>query len=84
MEIDDNGYEPSVKKEIDRHDSRSYWPTSIKETIRWFPFISTMENNENILEPNKALIPLLLKVFAMFQLRIFYDKNTRKKMLWRP
>ena len=29
-QIDDNVYKSLVKKEIDRHDRKSYWPTSIK------------------------------------------------------
>ena len=34
-----------------------------------------MEHAENILKPNKGLIPLLLKVFAMFELRLIGDRN---------
>ena len=34
-----------------------------------------MEHSENIIKPNKSLINSLLKVFAMFQLRIFFDKR---------
>ena len=30
-----------------------------------------MEDTENILKPNKGLIPSLLRVFAIFQLRLF-------------
>ena len=36
--IDADVYKPSSKKEIDHHDSNSYWPTSIKDTIQWFTF----------------------------------------------
>ena len=32
-----------------------------------------MEHTANILNPNKGIIPSLLKVFAMFQLRIIDD-----------
>ena len=35
-------------------------------------FLTTVEHTENILRPNKGLIPSLLKVFAMFQLCLFY------------
>ena len=75
--IDANVYKPSVKKEIDRHDRKPYWPTSIKEIIQWFTFIPIMEHTENILEPNKSLTPSLLKLFAMFQIRLFHDKNAK-------
>ena len=71
--IDANVYKPSDKKEIDRHDSNLYWPTSIKDTMQWFPFLTIMEHTANILNPNKGIIPSLLKVFAMFQLRIIDD-----------
>ena len=30
-----------------------------------------MEDTENILKPNKGLIPSLLRVFAIFQMRLF-------------
>ena len=72
--IDANVYKPSFKKEIDPHDSNYYWPTPIKETIHWFTFFSIMEHTAIILEPNKPLIPSLLKAFAMFKWPIFYDK----------
>ena len=39
--IDSGVYKPSDKKEIDCHDSDSYWPTSIKDTINLFPFPTT-------------------------------------------
>ena len=40
-----------------------------------------MEHTENILEPNKSLIPSLCNVLAMLQLRMFYDKNTKKNVV---
>ena len=70
-----NIYKPSAKKEIYRHDSDLYWPTSIKDTIQWFPFLTIIEHTANIINPNKGIIPSLLKVFPMFQLRLFYDKH---------
>ena len=70
-------YKPSSKKDIDHHDSESYWPTSNKETIQWFPFITVIEHTSNIINPNKGLITLLLKVFSMFQFRLFYDKHKK-------
>ena len=62
-------------KKIDRHDSDLYWPTSIKYTIQWFPFLTIIKHTANILKPNKGPIPSLLKVFDMFQLRLFDDKE---------
>ena len=50
-----------------------YWITSIKDTIKWFPFLPNMKHTENILKPNKWLIPSLLNVFAMFELRLIDD-----------
>ena len=66
--IDFNMHKPSDKKEIDHHDSNLYWSTSIKYTIQWFPFLSIIEHTAKIQEPNKGLIPSLLKVFDMFKL----------------
>ena len=57
---------PSDFKKIGRLDSDLYWPTSIKDTIQWFPFLAVMEHTANILKPNKGLITSLLKVFYMF------------------
>ena len=34
-----------------------------------------MEHNANIIIPNKGLIPSLLKVFAMFELRLIDDRD---------
>ena len=34
-----------------------------------------MEHTANILKPNNRLIPLLLRVFDMFQLRLIDDKD---------
>ena len=47
----------------------------MKEMIQWLPFITFIEHTENILKPNKGLIPSLLKEFSMFQLSLFYDKH---------
>ena len=80
--IDASGYKPSAKKEIDRHDSDSYWTTSIRDTIQWLPFLTIIEHTANILKPNKGIITSLLKVFAMFQLSLFYGKIIKKGTLW--
>ena len=73
--IDANVYKTSAKKEIYFHDINLYWKTSIKDTIQWFHFIAIIEHTANNLEQNKALVTSLLKVFAMFQLRLFYGKQ---------
>ena len=56
---------------MDHHDSKTYWPISIKETIQWFPFHSIVEHTEAITKTDISIIPLLLKVFEMFQMRLF-------------
>ena len=60
--IDANVYKTSAKKQIYRHDRNLYWPTPIKDTTQWFTFITIIEHTVNILNPNKRLIPSLLKV----------------------
>ena len=37
-------------KKIHRVDSDKLWPTSIKDTIQWFPFITITEHTANITE----------------------------------
>ena len=73
--IDANVYKPSSKKEIDHHDSDSYWLTSIKDTIQRFTFLTIIEHTANTLKTNKGLINSLLMVFSIFQLRLFDDKH---------
>ena len=65
--IDANLYKPSEKKKLNHVDSGDYWPTSIKDTIQWFPFIAIMEHTANITKKN-GLISSLLKVFAIFEI----------------
>ena len=36
---------PLKKKKIHRFDSDEHWPTSIKETIKWFTFPNIMEHS---------------------------------------
>ena len=64
-----------LKKKLNRHDSDSYWPTSIKDTINWFPFLTIMEHTANITKTNRGLILSLFKVFAMFEFRLMGDKE---------
>ena len=73
--IDPKMSKPSNKKEIDRHDSDLYWPTTIEDTIKYFPFITIMEHTANILNLNKGIITSLLKVFAMFELLLVDDRD---------
>ena len=37
-----------------------------------------MEHTVNILKKNKGIINSILKVFSMFQFRLFYDKNNEE------
>ena len=76
--IDANVYKPSAKKDIDLHYINLYFPSSIRDTIQWFPFIAIIEHTANILKPNKGLIISLLKGFFMFPLRLFYDKHNEE------
>ena len=50
MNIDANLYKPSEKKKLNRHKIDKFWPTSIKDTIQWFPFLTIMEHNAKIME----------------------------------
>ena len=40
-------YKPSEKRKINRVDSGEQWPTSIKEKIWWFLFLTIMEHTAN-------------------------------------
>ena len=44
----------------------------IKETIQWFLFLTIMEHNANKLENNHGLVSSLLRVFAMFEIRLSF------------
>ena len=48
--IDVNLYKTSEKKKLHCVDSGDYWPTSIKEIIQWFPFLTIMEHTANMME----------------------------------
>ena len=56
---------------MDHCDSKTYWIIRIKETIQWFPFRSIVEHNAGIIETDISIIPLIIKVFAMFLMRLF-------------
>ena len=64
-----------LKKKINLHDSDLYWPTSIKDTIKWFPFLNIMEHTANIMNTKAGMTPSLLKAFEMFELRLIGDKE---------
>ena len=64
-----------LKKEINCHDSNLYWPTTIKDIIKWFLFLAIMEHTCNITNPIKGIILSLLKLFSMFELRLIDDKD---------
>ena len=35
---------------MDKSESDEHWPTSIKEKIQWFPFLTIMEHTANKME----------------------------------
>ena len=51
------------------------WPTTIKDTIKWFLFLTIMEHTANIINPNKGRITSLLRVFDMFELCLIGDRD---------
>ena len=65
---------------MDLHDSNLYWTTSIKDTIKRFPFLAIMEHTANILKPNKGLIPSLLNIFAGFEF-FFIDYRDKEEAI---
>ena len=60
-----------------------YWPTTINDTIQWFPFITIMEHNANILKPKQGPITSLLNIFAIFELRLIDDGNKMEAIVIR-
>ena len=74
MDVVDIWCIPSEKKKFNCHDSDLYWPTSIKDAIEWFPFLTVMEHTKNIMNTNKGIISSLLKLFSMFELHLIFDK----------
>ena len=63
-----------LKKQINRHDSDLYWPTTVKDTIKWFPFLTIMKHAANSLKPNKGIIASLSKIFEMSELCLIDNK----------
>ena len=70
---------PSKKKEMDHHDSQSYWKTRIIECIHRFTFLNTTEHNADNIETKTQLLPLLLKVFTIFNMCLCYDNEFFKE-----
>ena len=63
-------YKPSEKNKFNRVDSDEHWPKPIKDKIQWFPFLTIMEHTENKAKENNGPISSLLKMFAMFKIRL--------------
>ena len=53
----------------------TYWPTSIKEFINWFTFMNIMEYTTDRIDNEITLLPPLMKMFSIFQMRFWYDKD---------
>ena len=45
-----NIYKYSEKEKIHCVDSGEHWPTSVKEKIQWFPFLTIMKHTANKME----------------------------------
>ena len=58
----------------------TYWPTIIKEVINWFPFLNIMEYTTYKIDNEITLLPSLLKMFSMFQMSFWYDKEHDDKI----
>ena len=58
---------------MNRVDSDKHWPESIKKKIQWFPFLTIMEYTANKMKNNDGMISSLLKIFAMFEIRLSYE-----------
>ena len=48
---------PSIKKEIDRHDSKSYWPIITIKDIQWFTFLNIMNHTEDNMNTSIKILP---------------------------
>ena len=56
-------------------DSDKHWPKSIKNKIQWFPFPTITEHTANKMQENKGIISSLLKIFAMFKIRLSFGNK---------
>ena len=59
----------------------SYWTTSIKEVINWYPFMNIMEYTTDKIDNEITLLPSLFKMFSMFQMRFGMIMNTMIKIM---
>ena len=70
---------PSKKKDIYCHGSQTYLPTIIMQVIYWSPFLTIMQHTTDNIETKITLVPSLLKVFAMFQIYLFLNKENHEE-----
>ena len=63
---------PPKKKKFNCVDNHKHWPASIKNKMQWFNFPTIMEHTANKTQENKGLISSLLKMFAMFKIRLSF------------
>ena len=63
-------YKPPEKNKSNRVDNHKHWPASIKNKMKWFPFLIIMEHTANKMQENKGLISSLLNMFSMFEVRL--------------
>ena len=54
----------------------TYCPKNIKEDINWFPFLNIMEYTAYSIGKDITFLPSLLKMFLLFQMRFWYNKET--------
>ena len=64
-----------MKKEIYRHNIKSYWPTIKIGYIRWFPFLTIMEYTADKINNQIIILPQLLNFFEM------YNKNLKEDVV---
>ena len=57
----------------------TYWPTSKKEVINWFPFMNIMDYTTDKIDNEITLLPSLLKMFSMFKMSFWYDNKPDDK-----
>ena len=66
-------YKPSEKKKFNHVDNQKHWPSSIKNTMQWFPFLTMMEHTSNKMQEYKGLISSLLEMFSMSEIRLSFE-----------
>ena len=64
---------------MDRHGSMTYLPTSINQFIHWFSFLNIMEYTAKNKETGLTILTSLSKMFSMFQLHFWYNKESADK-----